>query len=71
MKVWSLKQQQQKDAQADGSGQKKKKKVTAAQLRVQKGKRMIREAQDNLREHISSPVAFNRDRVSKHEDTIC
>lgn len=39
MKVWSLKQQQQKDAQADGSGQKKKKKVTAAQLRVQKGKR--------------------------------
>ncbi|KAG8529426.1 NEDD8-conjugating protein ubc12 [Bacidia gigantensis] len=35
LKIWSMKQQQQKDANAEGVGQKKKK-VTAAQLRVQK-----------------------------------
>jgi ubiquitin-conjugating enzyme E2 M len=36
LKIWSMKQQQQKNEAA--SGQTKKKKVTAAQLRVQKGK---------------------------------
>jgi hypothetical protein len=36
LKLWSLKQQQQKDEAAQGPAQKKKK-VTAAQLRVQKG----------------------------------
>lgn len=36
LKIWSMKQQQQKSEAA--SGQAKKKKVTAAQLRVQKGK---------------------------------
>ena len=35
LKIWSMKQQQQKNEAA--SGQTKKKKVTAAQLRVQKG----------------------------------
>jgi ubiquitin-conjugating enzyme E2 M len=35
LKLWSMKQQQQKNEAA--SGQTKKKKVTAAQLRVQKG----------------------------------
>ena len=35
LKIWSMKQQQQKNEAA--SGQAKKKKVTAAQLRVQKG----------------------------------
>ncbi|KIV96694.1 hypothetical protein, variant 1 [Exophiala mesophila] len=35
MKIWSMKQQQQKDEQSQGPTQKKKK-VTAAQLRVQK-----------------------------------
>ncbi|GAB7358812.1 hypothetical protein MBLNU230_g4036t1 [Neophaeotheca triangularis] len=35
LKIWSMKQQQQKNEQAQG-GQAKKKKVTAAQLRVQK-----------------------------------
>ena len=35
LKIWSMKQQQQKSEAA--SGQSKKKKVTAAQLRVQKG----------------------------------
>jgi hypothetical protein len=35
LKIWSMKQKQQKDEAA--SGQTKKKKVTAAQLRVQKG----------------------------------
>lgn len=34
LKIWSMKQQQQKDEAAQGAG--KKKKVTAAQLRVQK-----------------------------------
>jgi ubiquitin-conjugating enzyme E2 M len=37
LKIWSLKQQQQKNEAA--AGQPKKKKVTAAQLRVQKGMR--------------------------------
>ncbi|MCJ1244576.1 NEDD8-conjugating protein ubc12 [Trapelia coarctata] len=35
LKIWSMKQEQQKAANAEGGGQKKKK-VTAAQLRVQK-----------------------------------
>ena len=35
LKIWSMKQQQQKSEAA--AGQTKKKKVTAAQLRVQKG----------------------------------
>jgi len=35
LKIWSMKQQQQKTEAASGQG--KKKKVTAAQLRVQKG----------------------------------
>lgn len=35
LKIWSMKQQQQKDEAAQGPT--KKKKVTAAQLRVQKG----------------------------------
>ncbi|MCJ1399369.1 NEDD8-conjugating protein ubc12 [Xylographa trunciseda] len=35
LKIWSMKQEQQKAANADGGGAKKKK-VTAAQLRVQK-----------------------------------
>ncbi len=35
LKIWSMKQQQQKNEAA--TGQTKKKKVTAAQLRVQKG----------------------------------
>lgn len=35
LKIWSMKQQQQKNEAAQGAG--KKKKVTAAQLRVQKG----------------------------------
>ena len=36
LKIWSMKQQQQKDEAAKGPAGKKKK-VTAAQLRVQKG----------------------------------
>ncbi|KAK3173481.1 NEDD8-conjugating protein ubc12 [Lepraria neglecta] len=36
LKIWSMKQQQQKDANAEGAAGTKKKKVTAAQLRVQK-----------------------------------
>jgi hypothetical protein len=36
LKIWSMKQEQQKNEAA--AGQSKKKKVTAAQLRVQKGK---------------------------------
>lgn len=59
MKVWSMKQQQQKDAQADGSGQKKKKKVTAAQLRAQKGKELILSEDQGTRDHDSNQVAFN------------
>ena len=41
---WPQKQQQQKDEQAAGPTQKKKR-VTAAQLRVQKGKRSLRQLQ--------------------------
>lgn len=37
LKVWSMKQKQQQEAQAEGVAGQKKKKVTAAQLRVQKG----------------------------------
>lgn len=36
LKIWSMKQQQQKDEAAKGPAGKKKK-VTAAQIRVQKG----------------------------------
>jgi ubiquitin-conjugating enzyme E2 M len=40
LKIWSMKQQQQKDEATQGPTQKKKK-VTAAQLRVQKGRQHI------------------------------
>jgi len=36
LKIWSMKQKQEKDAAAEGAAGAKKKKVTAAQLRVQK-----------------------------------
>ncbi|KAJ5153522.1 NEDD8 conjugating enzyme [Penicillium canariense] len=37
LKIWSMKQQQQQAENAEGAAGKKKKKVTAAQLRVQRG----------------------------------
>ncbi|CZT45278.1 probable NEDD8-conjugating enzyme Ubc12 [Rhynchosporium secalis] len=37
LKIWSMKQKQQQDANADAAAGNKRKKVTAAQLRVQKG----------------------------------
>jgi len=37
LKIWSMKQQQQQAENAAATGPQKKKKVTAAQLRVQKG----------------------------------
>jgi len=37
LKIWSMKQKQQQDEQKDAAAGTRKKKVTAAQLRVQKG----------------------------------
>jgi ubiquitin-conjugating enzyme E2 M len=37
LKIWSMKQKQQEAENAEGAAGKKKKKVTAAQLRVQRG----------------------------------
>jgi ubiquitin-conjugating enzyme E2 M len=38
LKIWSMKQKQQEAANADAAAGTRKKKVTAAQLRVQKGR---------------------------------